>query len=398
MPEKSFRIVAVEDDTNITGILNEFAAASDISFHSFSGLDTICIEDLHAADLIFLDLQLDHHDGIDVILALDQNKVKTPIILCSGMDINVINASKDLLTEHGLTCFGQLQKPFSYEQFLEAINAIEGGQSRNVKPSVPTTQRSLSNQDITNALERHWFTAHYQPQIDPVSGKITGVECLARLNHPERGLFNPFEFIQRIKELGLMDIFTKQIIQVGLKELCTAPLPKGTMFSFNLDAFSINTRFLVWLLDCLIEYAIPPNNICLEITELSALEINSEVKSILTKLRIRGFSLSLDDFGTGFSTIQELNELPFNEVKIDRSFVTSMLTKDSSEAIVRSTIDLAKRLSYRVVAEGAETSEQVIMLKQFGCHDIQGFYYCKPKSIEQFILFCENQAKGIKAS
>lgn len=394
MVRKAFSIVAIEDDVNVVATINDFAIATEIEFTAFSGLDTLSIDALNNADLILLDLQLEHHDGIDVIRELDHSNVKTPIILCSGMDINVINASRDLLKEHNLTCYGQLQKPFSYAQLLEAISVIEDSKSAKPAAKVNRPTPLLTNQDIADAIDQQWFTVYYQPQINPSTGHISGIECLARMNHPEKGICGPYEFISQIKEFGLMDTFTKQIIKKGLKELSRAPVSKDTIFSFNLDAHSINSSFLMRLLDCLIEFAIPPSKICLEITELSALEINAEVKSILTKLRIRGFSLSMDDFGTGYSTIQELNELPFNEVKIDHSFVMSMETKDSSKAIVRSTIELAERLNYRVVAEGVETREQAVLLNEFGCQDVQGYYYCRPKPIVEFSVFCEQQERG----
>ncbi|MFC3093108.1 EAL domain-containing protein [Alteromonas sediminis] len=393
MANPVFSIIAIEDDESIISTIREFAEATDVAFEAFSGPHTLDIERLHHADIILLDLQLEEHDGLDVISMLAKHNVQTPIILCSGMEQNILNATRDLLLDKNLICNGELKKPFTYYDFVHAISKLDAAVGEKSTNTIPAVSAALSDQDIYDALKNNWFTVYYQPQIQPQSGELTGIECLARLAHPVKGLYGPFDFLPRVIELDVMEAFTEQVIQIGLAELGTLHLNDDVIFSFNLDANSIKADFLAWLLNYLSEHAIPPSKLCLEVTELSALDINSEVKSTLTKLRIRGISLSLDDFGTGYSTIQELNELPFNELKIDRSFVASMATREASVAIIRSTIDLADRLNFRVVAEGAETIEQVNQLLDLGCTCIQGFYYSKPMPIDELRMYC-NKSKN----
>ncbi|WP_026375390.1 EAL domain-containing response regulator [Aestuariibacter salexigens] len=377
----SFSIVIIEDDKDIIDVLCHYAAASGANAHAFSEVEHIDHGVLANADLIFLDLMLQSHDGLDVVKIMQDHQITTPIIICSGMDAGIISSAQDLLQDYGLSFAGKLLKPFTYAQFEEVLTRKQ--QSDNV-PITGTEAQSiqLSRVDVQQALNAGWLTLAYQPKLNPSNDMICGVECLVRMEHPLFGTCMPGQFLQKAIAAGLMTKLTQTVIQKGLEELCHSSIPEHVTIAFNIDPGSLSHDFLAWVIATAEDYDVSPKRICLEITEVSALELTKDIKTILTKLRIRGFSISLDDFGTGYSTIQELNDLPFNELKVDRLFVSSMLEKDTSFAIVRSTIELAKRLDYTVVAEGVETQQQLEKLIELGCGQVQGFLFCKPVSIE----------------
>lgn len=332
---------------------------------------------------------LEGYDGVDVINLMHEHKVKTPVVICSGMEPSIVSSIHDLLRENKLSYAGTLTKPFTLAQFQEILaftpQAIESELPADQKTSEPT----ILGHDIKVGMRLGWFKSVFQPQIDPLDGKITGVECLARLHHPLYGECHPGMFLPTISKQNMMDEFTLVIMRDALSDLVKMPLRDGAVISFNIDSASVNRTFMADFVEVIEEYFIEPSRICLEITDLSVLELSKDIKAILTKLRIKGFYVSLDEFGTGFSTIKELNELPFNEVKIDRTFVMSMLDKSSSMAIIRSTVQLAQQLNYRVVAEGVVTQMQAEQLLALGCTDLQGFHYCRPMNAPQCSAFIE---------
>jgi len=244
--------------------------------------------------------------------------------------------------------------------------------------NVATQRRLMLANDLHHACIREQFVLHYQPQVSTNSGTITAVEALLRWNHPQHGLISPAEFIPLLEELGL-------IIQIGQWVLKTACLQNVTWqkeglspvrMAVNVSAQQFYRGDLVHTVgEALRESRLNPKWLELELTETLTLDGSETTISIMHELKRLGVALSLDDFGTGWSSLSCLRRFPLDRIKIDRSFMRDITTQPAAEAVVTSIIDLARNLGLTCIAEGVETVEQLDYLEKKKCAEIQGFLY-----------------------
>lgn len=377
------RLLIVDDEPDI---LEGLKILSEMLGHSVT-CRTEWSKDLtqgsYAFDILILDLHLPGFDGFDAFENLASLTFDKPIILISGMDPSVINASLTVAREKKLNAVVGLHKPFGLEELSSAIDSALKSQPVTdvVKKSKPEKSNLLP--DIHECLEEDYFSVVYQPQVNPFNGQVVGIECLSRLNHPQLGFIPPPIFIDLLEQNHLISQFTLIMMGKALQEL-TPLFESGRQLavSFNVSALSLNDEFKRDLLVTVKSFVIPPRCITLEITETSALNIQSESVSILTDLRIKGFNLSLDDFGTGYSTIRQLNELPFNEIKVDKCFIQDIGIKKSAEAIIAATVELADNINYMLVCEGVEDQQQLEFLLNLNCSVFQGYLFAKPSDFD----------------
>jgi diguanylate cyclase (GGDEF)-like protein len=240
---------------------------------------------------------------------------------------------------------------------------------------------------VRGALERGEFVLYYQPKVDLRSRRITGVEALVRWNHPERGLLGPQEFIPQIEPTALVGPFTLYVIEHALGQMrawrgCGIDLE----MSVNLSARNLlDAELPEQVAELLRRHGIPPERLTVEVTESAALVDPERAVAALTALRASGVGVSIDDFGTGNASIEYLATLPASELKIDRSFITGMLEDARAEAIVRSTIDLARNLGLTIVAEGIETEAVMEHLAGLGAQTAQGYFISRPLPADELI-------------
>ena len=243
---------------------------------------------------------------------------------------------------------------------------------------------------LRRALERDEFTLHYQPQIELASGTMSGVEALVRWQRSDGVLVSPSDFVPVLEESGL-------IIPVGefiLRQACRQYVEwqqQGTpsfMLSVNISATQFKSGTLpATVIKTLRETGMSPDYLCLELTESIVMDDVEDTVRTLTVLRDLGLSLSIDDFGTGYSSLSYLRRMPISELKIDRSFISTIPDDQNNTVIVNSIISMAQYLNIRVVAEGVETLEQLQQLSQCQCHMVQGFYFSKPLVAERIAEF-----------
>jgi EAL domain-containing protein (putative c-di-GMP-specific phosphodiesterase class I) len=392
------QICIIDDDPFLLVLLSDYANQLDIAAYCFESWTNINIAQLKTSDLIILDLSLPEYDGIDILERLVNEKINTPILLCSGHDEKLVETAADLLKNHGLAYAGKLLKPFTFSQFQMQMNLAPIALKTEFVSSPIIEQRQhktdLSRESLLRSITEGRFKLLYQPQICNLSGKVYGIESLARLISAENKVILPDVFIPLLEKYNLMEDFTLSIIEFGLTQLEEMLFPLGIKVAFNISASLIQEVFLTKLIEISGRHSIRKQDIVLELTETSTLEITQNSKKLLTKLRLQGFNLSLDDFGTGYSTIQEIDTLPFNQIKIDKIFVQSMEGKNSSAAIVASTIELAHKLHCEVVAEGVETQTQAEMIKRLNCTISQGYFYSFPLSVKELSSFI-NQQKAL---
>ena len=248
-------------------------------------------------------------------------------------------------------------------------------------------ERARIEAELQAALESRQFELYYQIQADS-SGHALGAEALIRWNHPERGMVPPIQFIPLAEETG-------QILQIGHWVLDTAcaqlalwqqnDLTRHLTLSVNVSARQFHQDdFAGQVRQVLLHHAINPEKLKLEPTESILLDNIDEAVATMNALKVLGVQFALDDFGTGFSSLQYLKRLPLNQLKIDQSFVSDLVSGENDQAIVRTIIAMAHGLNLDVIAEGVETAEQLQVLRQNGCQHFQGYLFGKPVPIEQF--------------
>ena len=234
---------------------------------------------------------------------------------------------------------------------------------------------------LHQALEHNWFVLYFQPQVDQY-GAIAGAEALIRLQHPTLGLLLPGTFIPLAESTNLISQIGKWVITQACLQLAswaTQPVLAACRLSINISIMQLQrTDFVTDLLDELNRTGANPKLLTLEITESLSLSQSSHTLEKMRLIKQHGIRFSLDDFGTGFSSLSYLQNLPFDELKIDQSFIADITTNPTSASIVQATINLGLALGLTVITEGVETKEQLDLLVQAGCRSFQGYAFYKP--------------------
>lgn len=264
-----------------------------------------------------------------------------------------------------------------------------GYASFDTNARLPPAGRLSLPGDLRQALTNQEFDLYYQPKLDLDSGQIYGVEALARWTHAERGPVAPEEFVAVMEQTGLIRPFTLWAIEQAVQQ-CAAWQAEGWDLSVavNLSMQSLlDPQFPGQLLERLGDCVLPQPRLVLEITESVFLREHAKVRQVLTLLRGHGVLFSIDDFGTGHSSLSRLRKLPVSELKIDRSFVRDMQNNRDDAVIVSSTVDLARNLGLAVIAEGVEDAQTLELLQSMGCSHVQGYYIGPPLPAAEFARF-----------
>ena len=237
-------------------------------------------------------------------------------------------------------------------------------------------RRELPSAFATNAL-----SLVYQPKIDLKTGTLAGVEALIRWSHPELGPISPGDFIPLAEESDVIDDLTSWVADraIGQARAWSELGFKGSM-ALNVSARNLNkVQFPDMLAEICARHRLTPDRVVVEITETASQQI-LKLLDTLTRLRLKGFRLALDDFGIGFSSMAQLQQLPFSELKVDRSFVGKMVEAEDSLIITRAIVNLGHELGLKVVAEGVESADALQKLIQLGCDAAQGYHIGRPSS------------------
>lgn len=243
------------------------------------------------------------------------------------------------------------------------------------------------------ALERNEFFLEYQPRFDLQTQKMVGMEVLIRWQHPERGVVPPNDFISIAEETGLIIPIGRWVLVTACKQYAEWK-QKYKKFDASI-AINVSPRqfqqanFINHVMQAIEDSNISPNKLELEITESAVVGFLGRIENNLFQLRNIGVQFSIDDFGTGYSSLSRLKQLPVQAIKIDKSFVSDIGLKTADNVIIKSTLVLARDMGLNVIAEGVETESQLRFLENNQCPQAQGFYYCKPLSVEQMDAFIQ---------
>jgi EAL domain-containing protein (putative c-di-GMP-specific phosphodiesterase class I) len=253
--------------------------------------------------------------------------------------------------------------------------------------------RNITAADIAHALVAGQFHVHYQPKARRVGDgwRVDAAEALIRWRHPRFGLMLPNEFIPLAESSGMIGAMTDFVFKSVVEQRRQwRDLGRDFKVAVNCSAALLNDlAFPDRLAGFLNEAGMDPAGIVVEITESAAMSDPKVTMDILTRLRLKNFGLSVDDFGTGFSSLVQLYQMPFNELKIDSSFVKEMVSDAEAQTIVETLVVMAKKLGLQVCAEGVETAEALSLLGEMNCDSIQGFLISPAVSANRFVEVAE---------
>ena len=327
-------------------------------------------------DIVITDLEMPGMDGMEFIRHVGEADLPVAMILASVHDRSLL-ASVGIMTEaFGISLLGTLEKPVTAEKLATLIGFYKAPETPRPKP----TTLSFSEADIFAALAARVFEPLFQPKVELATGRVTGAEALARWYHPERGIVSPNAFIPTLEANRRIDELTWIMLEksaAACRDWRAAGLE--TTVSVNLSLASLTNVGLADRITALVlAQELQPRHVVLEVTETIAMTDVAHALENLARLRIKGFGLSIDDYGTGYSSLQQLSRIPFTELKIDQSFVMSATEQQSCRVILESSLDIAKKLGLTAVAEGVENRADWQLLKSLGCDAAQGYFIAKP--------------------
>ena len=262
--------------------------------------------------------------------------------------------------------------------------------------AVDLRQQALLLQDLRQAVERGELRLLYQPKIDAATLQITAAEALLRWEHPVRGVVSPAVFIPLAERHGLMGPIGEWVVGEACRQ-AAAWRERGLRMriAINISGHQLrHDRFVAQLEEQARCHQIPPTRLTCEITESVAMEDTAQTRMAFQRLRRAGFHVSIDDFGTGHSSLAVLRRLPAAELKVDRSFIVDLEVSESARSIVEAVLSVARTLGLRVVAEGVETEAQRDILVRMGCDELQGFLFARPMSATALTLWAEGSGPG----
>jgi diguanylate cyclase (GGDEF)-like protein len=248
-------------------------------------------------------------------------------------------------------------------------------------------RRMELDRELRSAIGANELVLYYQPQIDLATGEVVGAEALIRWNHPRHGLVMPDSFIPLAEESGLINQVSDWVLEEACRQLQTWSNSGNELFKLAVNVSSKDVQsegFNDKLSRMLEQYDVKPNRLELEITESTLMENPEELESELNAMREMGLTLAIDDFGSGFSSLNYLKRLPVDVLKIDRMFIRDLEEDENDKAIVAGIIALATSMGLGTVAEGVETEYQYNLLQQLGCNTCQGYYFSKPIPVADF--------------
>lgn len=392
MPDwKKYSVLVVDD----SALQREFAVAllRELGFENIQqaadGVGAVRILEalpLGGVDFILSDLDMPGMDGIELLREVAKNQWAQHLIIMSSRDPRILDAVENMASEDkSIKLLNALPKPLSRERLEHTLlrSELSGVESKGGAPEAG----GATLEEIQRAMEAGEFVPYYQPKVDIASGLLRGVEALARWNHPQKGLISPVQFIPELENSELMRPFTLQMMKMLLADL-SGWLSRGVSITaaINLSAEALLDLTLADKLAQMTQEAqVPPRMIILEVTESMVMKNLAASIGNLARMRLKGFGLSMDDYGIGYSSMQQLSRCPFTELKIDRAFVDGAADHPNRRVILESSIQMGKRLNVTTVAEGVETEADWRLLKELGCEVGQGYFAGKPMPANELI-------------
>ncbi len=341
--------------------------------------------------VVICDLEMPNMDGMELLRHAGQAHNPASVIISSSKDQSLLDSVGVMARAYGINLLGVIKKPAT----LKNLGSLLDRHVPLKRKDVNALKFTLS--EVLQGVSDKQFEPFFQPKLDSKTEKLLGAEVLARWYHPEHGLVYPYAFIPQLEKDDHIIGLTMLLLEKAAAA-CRTWRERGLdlTVSVNISLASLNDTSIANQITDVVRLAgLDPRHMILEITETMIMQEVGPALENLARLRMRGFGLSVDDYGTGYSGLQQLMRVPFTELKIDQGFVTDCSTNAASRTVVESSIAMARRLGLKTVAEGVEGQAEWDILKAAGCDMVQGYFIAKPMDNLMFLNFwTANNANG----
>jgi EAL domain-containing protein (putative c-di-GMP-specific phosphodiesterase class I)/DNA-binding NarL/FixJ family response regulator len=329
-------------------------------------------------DLIFLDINMPGMDGVEFIRRLVDCRYGGSVILVSGENSRILESVEKLIEAHHLIALGRLQKPVKPAELANLIGKLEPNKGH--RELTRQSRHSYTVDELRAAIAQGELVNYYQPKVALATFEVVGVESLVRWQHPIDGVVFPDQFLGLAEQHGLLTDVTGVVLVEAMKQAkawsqAGCPLPVAVNVSMD-DLIALDFPDMATSLAASV--GVDPRLLTVEVTEGQVMRQRSIVLDVLSRLSLKRFGLSIDDFGTGHSSLAQLRDLPFNELKVDRGFVHGASQDATRSAICSASLRMAHQLQMKVVAEGIEDQDDWDFLAHLGCDIGQGYFIARP--------------------
>jgi EAL domain-containing protein (putative c-di-GMP-specific phosphodiesterase class I) len=320
-------------------------------------------------------------DGMEFIRHVGERGTGASLILMSSLEPSLVASVEGMARAYGVHLLGAIEKPANAKKLAAVIG--RHSLARNARGPVVV----VTAEEVAAGIRANQFEAFFQPKVDPRTLEVKGAEAIARWRHPQLGIITPRSFMSSLEASGMVDDLTNVITSQAARH-CRSWREAGldVTVSVNLSLVSLADVRLADRMLALVEAeGLDPCHMIFEVTESAAASDEGKALENLSRLRMKGFGLSIDDYGTGYSSMSRLSRIPFTELKIDKSFVKNASHSPSSRAILESSLEMALKLGIDAVAEGVETQVEWDLVRSLDCPLAQGYFIGKPMEVMQFM-------------
>ena len=344
-------------------------------------------------DLIVLDLDITDLTGLQVIDLLAERCRNVRRVIVSSQPSRILNAASAYARHRGLAVAAALRKPLKAEQVRNIVAAaVESPTSAHDAAPVKRSAQQFSREELRGALLEQQIQAYFQPQHCAITGVLRGAEILARWHRADGSVLAPAEFLPAMEREGLLESLTSYMLSCAFDCIAAEDSESSLLMAVNVPAcIATGVHWAQSVADHAYHAGVDPSRVVIEITEDGGERCNPALAGAVTQLRLRGFNCAIDDFGSGDSSLDRLLQVPFNELKINRSMLVEARDHAHARCLLASTIAMARQMVATVVVEGVETYRDLDMVRSLGCHTTQGYLHARAMPKADYLQYVARQ-------
>lgn len=384
-PLSAKRVLVVDDDDFMLEIVDELlrqvGVQEVLQASDGSAALTLVDNEITRPDVVMCDVNMAGMDGIELLRHLADREFRGAVIVMSGSGDDLLSSVGDLAVMHGLRLIGLLRKPLDVD---DLVRVLDGGDPAPAEPPIDEVKGvrvgRLTPEEVKAGIDNGSVDVHLQPKVALADRRVVGAEALLRWRDPVRGMLAPLAVVPIAESHGLIEDLTLAVYRRVIEVLAQwRDLGLDLKVAVNLSADNLASLDLPDTLTRIAQDAgVSPSRIVLEITENRLMDRLAVSLEVIGRLRLKGFGVSIDDYGMGYSNLRKLKQLPITELKVDRSFVSGADRDSVLRVILGSSVALGHSLDLTVVGEGVETKEVWDLLQTLGCDEAQGYFVARP--------------------